>query len=139
MPHKSNPVLSTLVRRAALTTPQLAATLHLAAAEATDERSSGPWHAEWATLRTLLRRAVVAGDQATDLLAGLVVHADRMGRTLDAAHDDVHAEQRSLADLAGRAPRGDYLGATHAFVEAPLARAAAVLADPDPTTPQEIP
>lgn len=139
MPHKSNPVLSTLVRRAALTTPHLAATLHLAAAEATDERSSGPWHAEWATLRTLLRHAVVAGDQATDLLGGLVVHADRMGRTLDAAHDDVHAEQRSLADLAGRAPRGDYLGATHAFVEAPLARAAAVLADPDPTTPQEIP
>jgi 3-carboxy-cis,cis-muconate cycloisomerase len=82
---------------------------------------------------------VVAGDQATDLLGSLVVHADRMGRTLDAAHDDVHAEQRSLADLAGRAPRGDYLGATDAFVEAPLARAAAVLADPDPTTPQEIP
>ncbi len=63
MPHKANPVLSTLVRRAALTTPQLAATLHLAAAEAADERSAGPWHAEWATLRTLLRRAVVAGDQ----------------------------------------------------------------------------
>lgn len=137
MPHKSNPVLSTLVRRAALTTPQLAATLHVAAAEATDERSPGPWHAEWATLRTLLRRAVVAGDQATDLLDGLRVHADRMGRTLDAARDDVRAEQRSLADLAGHAARGDYLGATTAFVEAPLARAAAVLADPEPTTPPE--
>ena len=103
MPHKSNPVLATLVRRAALTTPQLAATLHQAAAESTDERSPGPWHAEWATLRTLLRRAVVAGDQATDLLQGLRVHADRMGRTLAAAHDDVRAEQRSMA-APDRAP-----------------------------------
>ena len=41
MPHKANPVLSVLVRRAALTTPQLAATLHLAAAAAVDERPDG--------------------------------------------------------------------------------------------------
>jgi hypothetical protein len=34
--------------------------------------------------------------------------------------------------LADRPPRDDYLGATAAFVEAPLARAAAVLADPQP-------
>src|SRR4029079_1281372 len=46
MPHKANPVLSVLVRRAALTTPQLAATLHLAAAEQVDERGGGAWHAE---------------------------------------------------------------------------------------------
>jgi 3-carboxy-cis,cis-muconate cycloisomerase len=137
MPHKSNPVLATLVRRTALTTPQLAATLHLAAAESTDERSPGPWHAEWATLRTLLRRAVIAGDQVTDLLSGLQVHADRMGRTLAAAHDDVRAEQRSLADLAGRPPRADYLGATAAFIEVPLARAVAVLADPATTARSE--
>lgn len=143
MPHKSNPVLATLVRRAALTTPQLAATLHQAAAESTDERSPGPWHAEWATLRTLMQHAVIAGDQLTELLRGLRVHADRMGRTLAAAHDDVRAEQRSLADLAGRPPREDYLGATVAFIEAPLARAVAVLADDpvrDPTArPEETP
>lgn len=140
MPHKSNPVLATLVRRAALTTPQLAATLHLAAAESTDERSPGPWHAEWATLRTLLRRSVIAGDQVTELLGGLRVHADRMGLTLAAAHDDVRAEQRSLAGLAGRPPRADYLGATSDFIEATLARAVAVLADPAPTArPEESP
>ena len=132
MPHKANPVLSTLVRRAALTTPQLAATLHLAAAEAADERSAGPWHAEWATLRTLLRRTVVAGDQTRELLGGLRVHTDRMLETLAAAREDVHAEQRSLAELTGGAPREDYLGASAAFVEAPLARAAAVLADAGP-------
>jgi 3-carboxy-cis,cis-muconate cycloisomerase len=140
MPHKSNPVLATLVRRTALTTPPLAATLHQAAAESTDERSPGPWHAEWATLRTLLRHAVIAGDQVTELLQGLRVHADRMGRTLAAAHDDVRAEQRSMAALTGRPPREDYLGATAALIEAPLARAVAALTDPAPTArPEETP
>ena len=61
MPHKANPVLAVLVRRTALTTPQLAATLHLAAADQVDERAAGGWHAEWDTLRLLLRRTVVAG------------------------------------------------------------------------------
>lgn len=130
MPHKANPVLSTLVRRAALTTPQLAATLHLSAAESSDERAAGGWHAEWATLRTLMRRTAVAGDHTVALLVGLQVHTGQMESTLSAAHDDVHAEQRSLAELAGAPPRTSYLGASAAFVEAPLARAAAVLANP---------
>jgi 3-carboxy-cis,cis-muconate cycloisomerase len=135
MPNKANPVLSALVRRAALTTPQLAATLHLASAESVDERSAGPWHAEWATLRTLLRRTVVAGEQVGELLSGLHVHADRMERTLRAADHGVRAEQRSLAGLLGSAPRDDYSGASAAFIEAALARAATTLAHatPDPT------
>ena len=51
-----------------------------------------------------------------------------MAATLDAASDAVRAEQRVMAELAGRTPAGDYLGATEAFIEAPLARAAGVLA-----------
>jgi 3-carboxy-cis,cis-muconate cycloisomerase len=135
MPNKANPVLSALVRRAALTTPQLAATLHLASAESVDERSAGPWHAEWATLRTLLRRTVIAGEQAGELLSGLRVHADRMQRTLTAAEPGVRAEQHSLADLHGDPARDDYSGAASAFVDATLARAATALARPaaDPT------
>ena len=78
MPHKHNPVLSVLVRRAALTTPMLAATLHLAAAEQVDERADGSWHAEWDTLRLLVRRTAVAASQVTDLLDGLQVHDDVM-------------------------------------------------------------
>lgn len=134
MPHKANPVLSVLVRRAALTTPQLAATLHLAAADQVDERADGAWHAEWATLRTLLRRAVVAGAQTEELLAGLQVHAEQMAATLALARDDVRAEQRSMADLAGGSPTGDYLGASAAFIEAPLARAVGILATPHEET-----
>ena len=84
MPHKANPVLATLIRRAALTTPS-SPPPSTAAAGSVDERADGGWHAEWATLRTLLRRTCVAGSQTTDLLAGLRVHPDRMRATLDAA------------------------------------------------------
>jgi 3-carboxy-cis,cis-muconate cycloisomerase len=85
MPHKANPVLSVLIRRAALTTPMLAATLHLAAADQVDERADGAWHAEWDTLRLLARRTVVAASQTAELLAGLRVHPDRMAANLAAA------------------------------------------------------
>jgi 3-carboxy-cis,cis-muconate cycloisomerase len=87
MPHKANPVLSVLVRRAALTTPQLAATLHLAAADQVDERADGAWHAEWDTLRLLARRTAVAASQTAELLQGLQVHPDRMAANLRAAED----------------------------------------------------
>ncbi len=78
MPHKANPVLAVLVKRAALTAPALASTLHLCATTAVDQRPDGAWHAEWATLRDLVRRAVVAASHTTDLLLGLEVDADRM-------------------------------------------------------------
>ena len=123
MPHKVNPVLSTLVRRAALTTPQLAATLHLAAAEQVDERAAGAWHVEWDTLRLLVRRTLVAGAQTADLVDELRVHPDRMAATLAGARDDPLTEQRAMAELAGHEPAGDYRGAAGALVDEVLARA----------------
>lgn len=124
MPHKANPVLSVLVRRAALTTPQLAATLHLAAAESVDERADGAWHAEWATMRTLVRRTLAAGSQVTDLLEGLQVHVDRMAATLASAGTLVRSEQQTMADLVGHEATGDYLGASGALVDEALELAA---------------
>jgi 3-carboxy-cis,cis-muconate cycloisomerase len=146
MPHKANPVLATLLRRAALTTPALAAQLHLAAASGVDERSPGAWHAEWGTLQLLGRRTLVAASQATELLAGLHVNADRMRGTLDAAASDVLAERRSLAALFPHHPLRDqgisgdqgigdqadpagYLGATDSLIDAAFDRAAAYLKD----------
>lgn len=85
MPHKANPVLSVLIRRAALTTPQLGATLHLAAADQVDERADGAWHAEWDTLRLLARRTATAVSQTADLLTALRVHPERMAANLAAA------------------------------------------------------
>jgi 3-carboxy-cis,cis-muconate cycloisomerase len=122
MPHKQNPVLSVLVRRAALTAPQLAASLHLASATMLDERPDGAWHVEWASLRDLARRAVVAGSQTTDLVAGLRVNPERMRATLDAAVG-LHAEQGSMAAVAGGEPGGPYLGATDLIITAALVRA----------------
>lgn len=119
MPHKANPVLSVLVRRAALTSPQLAATLHLAAAQQVDDRADGGWHAEWATLRDLVRRTLVAASQTADLVAGLRVDADRMAATLAAAGESVLAEQRSMADH----PSPTYLGDATAWVDEVVARA----------------
>ena len=123
MPNKANPVLSVLVRRAALTTPQLAATLHLAAASQVDDRADGAWHAEWATLRDLVRRTLVAVSQTAELLDGLQVHEDRMAATLAAAGDDVLAEQRTMAELAGRPPAATYLGTIGPMIDAVLDRA----------------
>ncbi len=117
MPGKTNPVLSVLVRRAALSAPQLAATLHLAGAEQVDQRADGAWHAEWATLRTLLRRTVVAGSQVTDLLTGLVVDPERMAATLAGVRVQATAEQRTMAGLAGHEPSGQYLGEAGRLVD----------------------
>ncbi len=78
MPHKQNPVLSVLVRRAALTLPGLAAQVHLAAADTRDERPDGAWHTEWATMATMSRRTLVATSQGLELVAGLRVDTARM-------------------------------------------------------------
>ena len=142
MPQKNNPVLSVLIRRAALTGPPLASTLHLAAATNVDERPDGSWHAEWATLRDLARRTVVAASQASELITGLVVDEDRMAANLAAAAG-IDAEQQAMADLVaterseeylGTAERSEeylgtaepskeYLGATELIIDRVLARA----------------
>ncbi|MDM4141353.1 MULTISPECIES: lyase family protein [Mycobacterium] len=126
MPHKRNPVLSILIRRAAIAAPPLAATLHTAAALTDDERPDGAWHAEWDTLRTLGRRALVAASQSGELLAGLTVHTQRMAENLAAA--DVLGEQRAIADLAGKEPSATYFGATDRLIDESLSRAAKALA-----------
>ncbi|MGH3351677.1 MAG: lyase family protein [Nocardioides sp.] len=138
MPHKSNPVLSVLVRRHALSAPPLGATLHTAAASYVDERPDGAWHAEWETLQTLARRSVVAASQTTELLGGLRVDAARMRATAEAAGADLLAEQRSLTDFVGgdvltgsdsAAGVGDYLGANDALIDTTISRAHEVWKD----------
>jgi 3-carboxy-cis,cis-muconate cycloisomerase len=125
MPHKRNPVLSILIRRSAISAPQLAATLHTAAALANDERPDGPWHAEWDTLRTLARRTVVAGSQCTELLAGLQVHPDKMAENL--CGTDVLGEQRAIADLVSnlvdKPPSATYFGANDRLIDESVERA----------------
>ena len=127
MAHKHNPVLSVLIRSAALSAPMLGAQLHLAASQAVDERPDGAWHAEWVPQRTLALACAVAAGQTTDLLGGLVVHADRMAENASAGAADLLTERAAMRDLAGAEPLdGDvahYLGATRLFVTAVLDRA----------------
>lgn len=121
MPHKQNPVLSVLVRRTGIAAPFAAAQLHAAAAASVDERSPGPWHAEWPALRSLGRMAVVAAEQTADLLDGLVVHADRMRATALAAAADLLAEQRAIVGADGGLE--SYLGAANVLIDQAILRA----------------
>jgi 3-carboxy-cis,cis-muconate cycloisomerase len=128
MPQKNNPVRSVLIRRAAMTAGSLAATLHTASAMSVDERSDGAWHAEWATLRTLARRTVVAATHATELLAGLQIDTARARANLAAA-DGVMSEQQTMTELTGRAAIPGYLGAAEQLIDAALQRAGHYLKD----------
>ena len=85
MPQKQNPVLSVLVRSAALQAPQLAAQLHVAAATFNDERPDGAWHAEWPALRQLLALTLGAAGHLRELAEGLRVFPEAMRRNLDLA------------------------------------------------------
>ncbi len=117
MPHKRNPVLSVLVRSAALQAPLLGAQLHLAAAQAVDERPDGAWHSEWPALRRLLELTVTAASQTAELVAGLEVDAVAMAARAKSAADDLLAERgRGSGDPV------DYLGESSAFVDAVLGR-----------------
>jgi 3-carboxy-cis,cis-muconate cycloisomerase len=104
MPHKANPVRSTLVAAAARRAPQLAATLYGAMA-AEDERPAGAWHAEWEPLRDLLRLAGGAARDAAELAEGLQVHADVMREHLSLTHGLIVSERLSaeLTPVLGRA------------------------------------
>ncbi|MEU9384393.1 3-carboxy-cis,cis-muconate cycloisomerase [Streptomyces sp. NPDC048279] len=98
MPHKANPVRSTLVAAAARRAPQLAAVLYGSLA-AEDERPAGAWHAEWEPLRDLLRAVGGAARDTAELTEGLRVHPDAMRRNLDLTRGLILSE-RLAAELA---------------------------------------
>jgi 3-carboxy-cis,cis-muconate cycloisomerase len=104
MPHKANPVRSTLIAAAARRAPQLAATLYGSLA-AEDERPAGAWHAEWEPLRELLRLVGGAARDAAELAEGLRVHPDAMREHLALTHGLIVSERLSaeLAGVLGRA------------------------------------
>ncbi|WP_255572597.1 lyase family protein [Leucobacter tenebrionis] len=96
MPQKRNPTGSVLIRSAAIRAPQLGATLHAAAALAADERPDGAWHAEWQTLRELLRLALGAAAHAGTLVRGLRVDREAVRRNLGITRGLIVAERLNL-------------------------------------------
>ncbi|RSM96914.1 3-carboxy-cis,cis-muconate cycloisomerase [Streptomyces sp. WAC 01325] len=134
MPHKSNPVRSTLIASAARRAPQLAATLYGSLA-AEDERPAGTWHAEWEPLRDLLRLVGGAARDGVELTEGLRVRADVMRAHLDLTHGLIVSERLSaeLAPVLGRA-RAKELLTRLAAAGRPLAEAPELAdVDLDPT------
>lgn len=119
MPHKRNPVLSVLIRSAALQGPALAAGLHAAAGQMVDERPDGAWHAQWALYRDLLTLALIATSQARDLIENLVVHDDVMERRARANVSGLLAE-RDGESVALDADPASYLGVAQGLVDAAL-------------------
>lgn len=125
LPHKVNPILSLLIRRATLTAPGLAAQLHLAAAEFVDERADGAWHTERATVATLGRHNLPAAAQTAELLTGLHVDTGRMARLVGSASTALLAEERNMAGFVGQVDTIDddptrHLGSSKAIIDAVL-------------------
>jgi 3-carboxy-cis,cis-muconate cycloisomerase len=121
MPQKRNPVYSVLLRSLSLRAPGLASTLHVAAASFVDERPDGAWHAEWPTIRELLRIVLGGAALLDDLTAGLTVDVDRAAENLAVTGDDILAERKKLGGAAGIA--ADYVGLSSAFIDTAIARA----------------
>ncbi|MFC4032435.1 3-carboxy-cis,cis-muconate cycloisomerase [Streptomyces polygonati] len=117
MPHKRNPVLSTLIRSAALQVPVLAAGLTQCLV-AEDERSAGVWHAEWQLLRECLRLVGGAAHTAVELAEGLEVRPGRMRGNLDLTGSQIVSERIAavLAPQLGKAAARQLL--TRASAEA---------------------
>ncbi|MBD0420405.1 3-carboxy-cis,cis-muconate cycloisomerase [Streptomyces sp. TRM S81-3] len=110
MPHKRNPVLSTLIRSVALQVPALASTL-FQCLTAEDERSAGAWHAEWQPLRECLRLVGGAAHTAAALAEGLRVAPERMRRNAELTGGLMLSERiaAALAPHLGRARAKDLL------------------------------
>ncbi|MFI7351688.1 3-carboxy-cis,cis-muconate cycloisomerase [Streptomyces sp. NPDC049936] len=103
MPHKANPVRSTLIAAAARRAPQLAAVLY-GSLTAEDERPAGAWHAEWEPLRDLLRLVGGAARDAAELAEGLRVRPDVMRAHLGLTHGLIVSERLAagLTPVLGR-------------------------------------
>src|SRR3954447_19347722 len=119
MPHKRNPVAAATALAAAAMAPNLAATLF--AAQVQDhERSAGPWHAEWATLPSLLLVTSGALAAIVDIAEGMEVDVARMRVNLDATHGLIMAEAATFA-LAETIGKSD----AHHMMEAAVKKAIA--------------
>jgi 3-carboxy-cis,cis-muconate cycloisomerase len=96
MPHKRNPVAAATGLAAAIMAPNLAATIFASQVQ-DNERSAGPWHAEWPTLPMLLLVTSGALAATVDIAEGLEVDAARMRVNLDATGGLIMAEAVTFA------------------------------------------
>jgi 3-carboxy-cis,cis-muconate cycloisomerase len=103
MPHKRNPVSSTVILAAQAAAKGHLVTLFDAMAGA-HERSAGLWHGEWHALPALFGLASGALHEARSLAEGLAVDPDRMRANLDVTRGLLFADAAAarLAPQIGR-------------------------------------
>ncbi len=104
MPHKRNPVSSTVILAAHAAAPGLVATL-LDAAASGQQRPAGPWQAEWHALPALFGLASGALSEGRRLAEGLVVNDKRMRANLDLTGGLIFADAVFTALAARLGPR----------------------------------
>ncbi|KMO14139.1 class-II fumarase/aspartase family protein [Methylobacterium indicum] len=111
MPHKRNPVSSTVILSAFGAAKGTSLTL-LDGMAAAHERPAGAWHAEWHALPTLFGLASGALREARGLAQGLVPDPERMRRNLDVTQGLLFADAAAsrLSPVVGAK-------AAHALVE----------------------
>ncbi|MDQ3507218.1 MAG: 3-carboxy-cis,cis-muconate cycloisomerase [Actinomycetota bacterium] len=82
LPHKRNPVLSTVAIANARRVHSLASTLHSAMFHE-HERAAGAWHSEWEALSDALALSGGAVSAVREAVEGLEVHTEKMRRNLE--------------------------------------------------------
>jgi 3-carboxy-cis,cis-muconate cycloisomerase len=112
MPHKRNPVSSTVIIAAHAAAKGHLATL-IDAMAVSHERPPGLWHAEWLALPQLFGLASGALREAVAMAEGLTVNPERMRGNLDATQGLLFSDAVASA-LAARHGRGE----AHQLVEA---------------------
>ena len=114
MPHKRNPVGSTLARACALRA-QAAASVLTTALVQEHERAAGAWHAEWGSLSDALALTGGAAAWLHQTLAGLEVDVERMRANI---RDETLAEAECFG-IEVTSP-DQYLGCAEALVDRAL-------------------
>jgi 3-carboxy-cis,cis-muconate cycloisomerase len=104
LPHKRNPLGSTIALSAATIAPNLVATI-LAAQVQEQERAAGAWQAEWMTFPALALVTSGALQAIVDIAVGLEIDIERVRVNLDLTGGQIMAEAVSfaLAEKIGKA------------------------------------
>jgi 3-carboxy-cis,cis-muconate cycloisomerase len=110
MPHKRNPVRSTLARACALRVNAAAGVL-LATIPQEHERAAGAWQAEWDALSEALLLTGGAAAAMREALEGLEVDAERMRANIG----DETLSEAARFGIEAQAPE-DYLGSSELLV-----------------------
>jgi 3-carboxy-cis,cis-muconate cycloisomerase len=103
MPHKRNPIGSTLALAAANRVPGLVANF-LSGMVQEHERGAGGWQAEWTTVAGIVQATGVALASMAEVAEGLSVDEKRMRQNIDSTHGLIFAERAMmlLAPVLGR-------------------------------------